>query len=147
MRFATLISSFYHAALMLDWKVLGKQTLPVGIQVTWEDQLVALAKKKEDSAKFLEMMAKADIAYRFDTVRELHIFQVTLPRTTSMKDLEYFRDYVQMLRKSARAVMVSLEGKEQKSTVVIAADDYVNEYAVRRETGEPNPMDRSKGRK
>ncbi|OPY31251.1 MAG: hypothetical protein A4E32_01701 [Methanomassiliicoccales archaeon PtaU1.Bin124] len=128
---------------MLEWKVLGKKTLPVGIQDTWESQLEALAKKREDSAKFLKMMGKADIAYKFDTIRELHIFQVTLPSKTSMADLEYFRDYIQTLRKSARAVMVSLEGKEQKSTVVISADEDVNEYQVRRETHEVHPMDRS----
>jgi len=142
--FATLISSFCDAALMLEWKVLGKKTLPVGIQDTWEDQLVALAKKRKDSADFLKLMAKADIAYRFDTIRELHVFQVTFPSDTSMDELEYFRDYVQLLRKSARAVMVSLEGKEQKSTVVITADEHVNEYQRRQEHHEKNPMDRSK---
>ena len=129
---------------MLDWKVLGKKTLPVGIQDTWEDQLVALAKKREDGAKFLEMMKKGDIAYRFDTIRELHIFQVTFPSDTEMEDLEYFRDYIQTLRKAARAVMVSLEGKEQKSTVVISAEEQVNEYKLRQQTHEKNPMDRSK---
>jgi hypothetical protein len=49
-----------------------------------------------------------------------------------------------MLRKSARAVMVSLEGKEQKSTVVITAEEPVNEYMLRQEHHDKNPMDRSK---
>lgn len=129
---------------MMEWKVLGKKTLPVGIQDTWEDQLVALAKKREDSAKFLKMMGKADIAYKFDTIRELHVFQVTFKSDTSMEDLEYFKDYIQTLRKAARAVMVSLEGKEQKSTVVISADENVNEYRLRQEQHDKNPMDRSK---
>ena len=128
---------------MLEWKILGKKTLPVGIQDAWESQLEAFAKKKDDGAKFLKLMAKADIAYKFDTIRELHIFQVTFPAKTSMADLEYFRDYIEKLRKSARVVMVSLEGKEQRSTVVISADEDINEYRLRRETHEKNPMDRS----
>lgn len=142
MSFKGFISPFCNAALMMDWKVLGKKTLPVGIQDTWEDQLIALAKKKGDGEKFLKLMQKASIAYRFDTIRELHVFNVELPPKTSMKDMEYMRDYIQSLRKAARAPMVSLEGKEQKSTVVISAEPQVNEYEERQKEHTPNPMSR-----
>lgn len=124
---------------MLDWKVLGKKTLPVGIQDTWESRIEELAGKKEDGKKFLTMFKKGDIAYKFDTIRELHIFEVKMPPKTSMKDLEYMKDYIVSLRKSARAPMVSLEGVEQKSTVVISGDDYVNEYALRQEAKKQEP--------
>lgn len=116
---------------MLDWKVLGKQTLPVGIQVNWESRIEELAGKKEDGKRFLAMFHKADITYKFDTIREMHIFMLEMPSKTSMKDLEFMKDYIQSLRRSARSPMVSLEGKEQKSTVVISANEDVNEYALR----------------
>ena len=61
---------------MLDWKVLGKKTLPVGIQDTWESRIKELAAKKEDGEKFLALFHKADITYKFDTIRELHIFHL-----------------------------------------------------------------------
>ncbi|MCE5297069.1 MAG: hypothetical protein LLG16_08215 [Euryarchaeota archaeon] len=121
----------------MDWKVLGKQTLPVGIQVNWESRIEELAGKKEDGKRFLAMFHEAEITYKFDTIRELHIFMVEMPPKTSMKDLEYMKEYIQSLRRSARSPMVSLEGKEQKSTVVISANEDVNEYALRhQEKGE-----------
>ncbi|QLH75172.1 MAG: hypothetical protein HPY73_06785 [Methanomassiliicoccales archaeon] len=116
---------------MLDWKVLGKKTLPVGIQDTWESRIKELAAKKEDGEKFLALFHKADITYKFDTIRELHIFHLQMPPTTSMDELNYMKDYIQALRRAARSPMVSLEGKEQKSTVVISGDEIVNEYALR----------------
>jgi hypothetical protein len=116
---------------MLDWKVLGKKTLPVGIQDAWESRIEELAGKKEDGKMFLAMFHKAEITYRFDTIRELHIFTLQMPPTTKMNELEAMRDYIQSLRRSARAPMVSLEGKEQRSTVVISADEDYNEYAYR----------------
>lgn len=118
---------------MLDWKVLGKKTLPVGIQDTWESRIEELAMKKEDGKKFLAMFRKAEITYKFDTIRELHIFTLQMPKKTSMESLNEMRDYIQSLRRSARAPMVSLEGKEQKSTIVLTADEIVNEYALRHE--------------
>ena len=134
-----LILSVGHAAFMLDWKVLGKKTLPVGIQDAWIDQLRLLAGKKDDGQRFLEMMDIADIAYKFDTIRELHIFQVKFSADVEKEDLEYFAGYVEKLQKSARVVMVSLEGKKQKATVVLSSDQDINEYIQRqKERGEKN---------
>jgi hypothetical protein len=118
---------------MLDWKVLGKHTLPVGIQDAWTDQLRSLAGKREDGERFLQMMDRADIAYKFDTIRELHVFLVKFAPETDMKDLEYFRDQIEVMRKSARVVMVSVDGTKQMSTVVISADQERNEYQMRNE--------------
>jgi hypothetical protein len=118
---------------MLDWKVLGKHTLPVGIQDAWTDQLRSLAGKREDGERFLQMMDRADIAYKFDTIRELHVFLVKFAPETDMKDLEYFRDQIEVMRKSARLVMISVDGKKQMCTVVISADQERNEYQIRNE--------------
>lgn len=113
--------------------MLGKKTLPVGIQDTWTDQLRMFAGKRKDGKRFMEMLDRADIAYKFDTIRELHVFLVKFSPETDMKDLEYFRDQIEIMRKSARVVMVSLEGEKQNSTVVISADREWNEYQARNE--------------
>ena len=118
---------------MLDWKVLGKHTLPVGIQDAWTDQLRMFAEKSKDGERFLRLLDQADIAYKFDTIRELHVFLVKFSPEMDMKELEYFRDQIEVMRKKARVVMVSLEGEKQKSTVVISADREWNEYQVRNE--------------
>jgi hypothetical protein len=118
---------------MLDWKVLGKHTLPVGIQDAWTDQLRMFAEKSKDGERFLRLLDQADIAYKFDTIRELHVFLVKFSPEMDMKELEYFRDQIEVMRKKARVVMVSLEGEKQNSTVVISADQEWNEYKVRNE--------------
>lgn len=111
--------------------MLGKHTLPVGIQDAWTDQLRMFAGKRKDGERFLKMLDKADIAYKFDTIRELHVFLVKFAPETDMKDLEYFRDQIEVMRKAERAVMISLEGEKQNSTVVISADQEWNEYRYR----------------
>jgi hypothetical protein len=119
---------------MLEWKVLGKKTLPVAIQDNWEEQLRALSARKKEKERFLTMLDSADISYFFDTIHEIHTFFIKLPFDTTDEDLVFFEDFMKKIRRSAKEPTVSLEGEEQNSVIVITADKERDDYQARQAT-------------
>jgi hypothetical protein len=119
---------------MLEWKVLGKKTLPVAIQDNWEEQLRALSARKKDKERFLTMLDSADISYFFDTIHEIHTFLIKLLFETTDEDLVFFEDFIKKIRRSAKEPMVSLEGEEQDSVIIITADMERDDYQARQAT-------------
>jgi hypothetical protein len=119
---------------MLEWKVLGKKTLPVAIQDNWEEQLRALSARKKDKERFLTMLDSADISYFFDTIHEIHTFFIKLLFETTDDDLVFFEDFIKKIRRSAKEPMVSLEGEEQDSVIIITADMERDDYQARQAT-------------
>jgi hypothetical protein len=119
---------------MLEWKVLGKETLPVAIQDNWEERLRALSARKKDRERFLTMLDSADISYFFDTIHEIHTFFIKLLFETTDEDLAFFEDFIRKIRRSAKEPMVSLEGEEQDSVIIITADRERDDYQARQAT-------------
>jgi hypothetical protein len=131
----------YHD-LMLEWKVLGMKTLPVAIQDNWEGQLRVRSARKKDKERFLAMLDSADIYYFFDTIREIHTFLIKLPVETTDDDLAFFEGFIMRIKRSSKDPLVSLEGEEQNSVIIITADKERDDYEARQEKREERAVAR-----
>jgi len=138
----TLLWPKAYPGLMLEWKVLGKETLPVAMQDNWEEQLRALSVRKKDKERFLAMLDSAEISYFFDTIHEIHTFLIKLLIDTTNEDLVFFEGFIKRVRRSAKAPMVSLEGEEQASVIIITADKERDDYEARQEKREERAVAR-----
>ena len=59
------------------WKVLGVETIIlINADAVWTKRLLELSRRRKDAPKFQELLAKANIRYFFDTIREVHMFLI-----------------------------------------------------------------------
>jgi hypothetical protein len=61
---------------------------------------------------------------------------------TTNEDLAFFEGFMKRIRRSAKEPMVSLEGEEQNSVIIITADKERDDYEARQEKREERAVAR-----
>jgi hypothetical protein len=121
------------------WKVLGVEAIMINADAVWTDRLLELSQRRKDAPKFKALLAKANIRYYFDTIREVHMFYLQFPSDVSVEDLEFMRGFVLKLHKAAKVPVVEFEGEAQLSSIVLSSDEPADDHKKRNnwwETGE-----------
>lgn len=113
------------------WKVLGEETIMINADGVWATRLVELSKRRKDAPKFTELLAKANIRYYFDTIREVHMFYLQFPSDVSVDDLEFMKEFVLKLHKAAKVPVVEFDGESQRSSIVLSSDEPVDDHKKR----------------
>ncbi|MEM2943448.1 MAG: hypothetical protein QXN93_03500 [Methanomassiliicoccales archaeon] len=114
------------------WKIFGVETPIVRCGDIWKERLIELSKRKKDREKFVKLLATAEIDYWFDSSREIHAFYVKFPENTDSKDLQFFKDFIDKIRKSAKFPMVEMDGKPQEYRIVLTSSEEEDVYKEKR---------------
>jgi hypothetical protein len=113
------------------WKVLGTETVLLKAGDVWEERLLELSTRKKDAPKFRDILAKAEITYWFDAIREIHTFFLRFPTKTKTDDMAFVRDYILKLHKVAKVPVIEFRDEPQKFTVVLTAEKEVEAHKGR----------------
>lgn len=113
------------------WKILGVEAPIITAGDVWYNRMVELSSRKKDAPKFRKLLDSADIRYYFDTVREVHVFYIKLPLDTEFPDLEFFRDFIVKLEKSAKVPTIEYDGVKQTHVTIISADEEKDDHVGR----------------
>ena len=113
------------------WKVLGVETVMINADAVWTDRLVELSQRKKDSPRFRELLARANVRYYFDTIREVHMFYLQFPTKTKVEELEFARDFILKLHKDAKVPVVEFDGEPQRFSIVLSSDEQVDDHKKR----------------
>jgi hypothetical protein len=113
------------------WKALGMETVPVAIGDVWQERLIELSKRRKGAPRFRKLMGQADFRYFHDAIRDVHTFFFRFDPATPMEDLEFLRDYILELHELSEDPVVSFADVPQKFTVVLTADEEVDDHKKR----------------
>ena len=113
------------------WKVLGVETAIIAAGDIWKSRMFELSSRKKDAPKFRELLSQANIRYYFDTIREVHVFYVRFPSNVDLPELEFFRDFIIKLEKSAKVPVIEFENEAQTHTTIISSDEEVDDHVGR----------------
>ncbi len=105
------------------WKVMGTDTVLIKAGDVWAGKLLELSARKRDAQRFRDLMARAEVNYWFDAIREIHTFYLKFPKSTKAEDLEFLRDFMLKVQKGAKVPVIEYDGEPQKYTIVLTADE------------------------
>ncbi len=103
----------------------------INADTVWSDRLLELSQRRKDGPKFKALLAKADIRYYFDTIREVHMFYLQFPYEVSVDELEFMKEFVLKLHKAAKVPVVEFEGESQLASIVLSSDEPVDDHKKR----------------
>jgi len=104
------------------WKVLGSSVPIVTAGDVWSTRLVEMSGRRKEAPRFKELMARADVRYWFDTIKEVHMFKLTLPDDVGLDDLEFMRDFILKLEAASKSPVVEYDGEAQRHSVILTSE-------------------------
>lgn len=104
------------------WKVLGFETALIKSGDMWEERLIELSSKKKGSERFISLLSKGEVRYWFDTIEEIHSFSVVFPEDVSGEDLQFMKDFILKVHKSAKVPVIEYEGTPQRATIILTSE-------------------------
>jgi len=110
------------------WKVFGIPENITESAIIWKEQLIELSRRKKGRPKFLEIMEDVTVEYFFDAIEEVHVFDLHLPESYGLEDLEFLRDFIVKTIKSSDEPVISLFDEPQRYTVVISSEEEEDHY-------------------
>lgn len=106
------------------WKVLGKDTIYIDIAKTWEERILELSSEDERFEKFKKLMSNTDVSHLFDGSLETHNFMLDVPKKYKPADIQLMADVIlDVAKNNLETPFVEVDGKYQKSQVIISNDD------------------------
>ncbi|MFP4545800.1 MAG: hypothetical protein ACLFPN_03005 [Methanomassiliicoccales archaeon] len=104
------------------WKVLGREINLIEAGKTWKEEVIELSRRKKGRPRFLDMLDDAEITYFFDTIEEVHSFEIGLPTKYGPEDVKFFRDFIKKVLGYSEHPVIEYQGKPQRYTVVVTAE-------------------------
>ncbi len=114
------------------WTALGKETPPVAIGQTWQDQLIERSRRKRGRDRFLAIMKGASFNYWFDAIKEIHVLLIQLPRKTKREDIDFLGDFITRVHKGAKIPVIAFDGRPQRFSLIITSETPKDDYEARR---------------
>jgi len=113
------------------WKVLGVETIMINADAVWTKRLIELSRRRKDAARFQELLAKADVRYYFDTIREVHMFYLQYPGDVGVDTLEWMKEFILKLHGAAKVPVVEYDGEAQLASIVLSSDQPSDDHKKR----------------
>jgi hypothetical protein len=110
------------------WKIFGITENITESAILWKEQLIERSRRKKGRPRFLEMMEEAKVVYFFDTIQEIHVFEMHLPQKYGVDDLEFMKAVIMRIIKGSEEPVISLFDEPQKYTVIITSEDEEDHY-------------------
>lgn len=114
------------------WKVLGVEVVIPRMANVFEERVIELSKRKRERQRFLGIIADADLRYIFDPMREISLFRFDLSTKYTPQDLEFMKDFVERVIKSAKEPVVEYDGVPQRYAIIFNAEEKQDDYDFRR---------------
>lgn len=116
------LSPFCDAVAM--WKVLGKDCLYIDIAKAWTERILELSVNYEKADEFKKLMEESEVFHLFDATLETHNFMIEVPKDYTPEQIQTMADVILSIAKdNIDTPFVEIEGKYQKSNVIISNED------------------------
>ncbi|MBR2254383.1 MAG: hypothetical protein IJ856_00960 [Candidatus Methanomethylophilaceae archaeon] len=101
------------------WKILGEETLYLGIAETWKSRMLALAGDDEPSKEFKKILEDSEVEYLFNAISEEHTFFIRLKDEITPEQIQNMADVSLGILKALEYPCVAVEDVEQRYKVII----------------------------